>query len=486
MLRLFSSTLSVFRRFLPSWQGELFLPLALVLLSFCVCFNYTLLRNVKEALVVTANVGAAVLPFIKVWAILPTVAIMMAVFTFLARHVSQESLFQGIVGGFLLFFLVFLYVLYPARTILYPATLVEWLQTHLSGGGLSAIGMIGHWPLTLFYVIAESWGVIVLSVLFWGLVNLLIPLSEARLLYPLLNISGHCGCMLAGQIPFFVRKMPPDQVLSLLMGCVLVSCLCIMWLIHHLYRIPHVSTHASMPFSRQDSSNAPSMYQSLRIVMRQPALQAIAMMVAGFSLLVHTTEVFWKDSLQQLYPDFRDYNAYVGNISTYVSILSIPMAFLVPTLLRLFGWKRVALIPPVLLSISSAAFCLSFLYVLSLSGTARFEVGSGAFDLLMSFGCLHMTLALSCKYALFDPTKEMAFIPLNPAQKWTGKAAIDGLGSRLTQSTSSLIMQGGIMIFGSLAACAPYLFPLLFFIFILWIRAIYALGEHFPALAKAQ
>lgn len=477
---------AVFRRFFPTWQGELFLPLALVLLSFCVCFNYTLLRNVKEALIVTANDGALVLPFIKVWAILPTVALMMGLFTFLARRYRQESLFQGIVGGFMLFFLLFLYVLYPARALLYPATLVEWLHMHLPLSAASAIGIIGHWPLTFFYVIAELWGVIVLSVLFWGLVNLLIPLSEARLLYPLLNISGHCGCMLAGQIPFFIRKMPSDQVLALLIGCALVAGFCIMWLLRHLYRIPQVSVLASMPFSKQGAKNAPSMYQSLRIVMRLPALQAIAIMVAGYSMLIYTTEVFWKDSLQQLYPDFRDYNAYVGNISTYVSIVSIPMAFLVPWLLRFFGWKKVALIPPVLLSISSALFCLSFLYTLTLSGTGRFELGSGAFDLLMSCGSLHMTLALSCKYALFDPTKEMAFIPLEPERKWIGKAAIDGVGTRLTQSMSCLIMQGAIMLCGSLAACAPYLFPFLFFILVLWIRAVYALGEQFPALDAVE
>ena len=38
---------------------------------------------------------------------------------------------------------------------------------------------------TLFYVAAEMWGDVVLSLLFWGLANEMTSLQEAPLLYPL-------------------------------------------------------------------------------------------------------------------------------------------------------------------------------------------------------------------------------------------------------------------------------------------------------------
>lgn len=473
---------ALFKRLQLMRQGACFLPTALVLIAFCVCFNYTLLRNVKEALIVTVNHGAAVLPFIKVWAMLPAACLMTALFTFLAMRYRHEHIFQGIVGGFLLFFLFFLYIIYPAQSDLYPTALVAWMQNSLPIGAAGAIGMVAYWPLTLFYVVAELWGVIVLSVLFWGLASLLIPLKEARWLYPLLNISGHCGCMLAGQIPLWLRTTAPDQSLSLLMGCILFSGLAMMCLLHYLYGGLNREEHTVVP----QTQTLLSMRESFFYVFRSKPLQAIATMVAGYSLLIYTTEVFWKNSLQQLYPDFRDYNAYVGRISSYVSLFSIPLAFLLPFLLRTCGWRNIALIPPVLLSISSALFCLSFLYVSSIAESAYFVVGTSAFDMLIGFGSIHMTLALSCKYALFDPTKEMAFIPLDPAFKWTSKAAIDGVGSRLAQSTSSLLMQSAILLLGSLAACAPYLFPFLFLILGLWLRAVYRLSAQFPMLSQTD
>lgn len=466
------------------WQGEGLLSLVLFLIAFCVCFNYTLLRNAKEALVVTVNQGAGVLPFIKVWALLPVACLMTALFTCLAMRFSKESIFQGVVGGFLLFFLLFLYLLYPSRETLVPTQFVHFLQQHLPPGGLNAVGMVAHWPFSCFYVVAELWGALVLSVLFWGLVNCLVPLNAARVLYPLLNISGHLGCMLAGQIPILLRTLPSDQALGYLIGCALFSGFCIMLLVHALYRFSFVQTHAP---ALKPSSNTLSGLQSFSHVLKSRPLQAIATMVIGYSLLVYMTEVFWKDSLQQRFPDFRDYNAYVGGISTYVSLISIPMAFLMPTLLRLFGWRKIALLSPLLLSISSSAFALSFLYASSWMGAgAGLYTRGAALDMLISLGSIHMTLALSCKYALFDPTKEMAFIPLDPALKWTGKAFIDGAGSRFAHSMSSILMQAAMLSFGSLTACAPYLFPLLIVVVVLWMRSVHTLSEQLPALGSGQ
>ena len=52
---------------------------------------------------------------------------------------------------------------------------------------------------TTFYVGAEMWGDVVLSLLFWGLANEMTTMREAPLLYPLFGIGANIGQTLSGK-----------------------------------------------------------------------------------------------------------------------------------------------------------------------------------------------------------------------------------------------------------------------------------------------
>jgi len=83
----------------PANERQKLIPLALMF--FCILFNYTILRDTKDVLMVTApKSGAEVIPFIKTYVNLP-VAIVSAVRTLCwlsscvpqyPRRVSQKSL----------------------------------------------------------------------------------------------------------------------------------------------------------------------------------------------------------------------------------------------------------------------------------------------------------------------------------------------------------------------------------------------------------
>ena len=72
--------------------------------------------------------------------------------------------------------------------------------------------------------------------------------------------------------------------------------------------------------------------------------------------------------------------------------------------------------------------------------------------LAVVFGTAQNIMSKSAKYSLFDPTKEMAYIPLDQESKVKGKAAIDVVGARLGKSGGSLVQQGLIIACGSLGS----------------------------------
>ena len=95
-------------------------------------------------------------------------------------------------------------------------------------------------------------------------------------------------------------------------------------------------------------------------------------------------------------------------------------------------------------------------------------------------------MSKACKYSVFDATKELAFLPLSPESKLKGKSAIDGLGSGIGKSGSSLAYQGFIILLGSVALSTPYVAVILFAVLIAWIFSVVALGRQFKAITHPE
>ncbi len=484
--------------FFPVHKNELKLFLPLVLIFFFICFNYNILRAAKDSLVITApSSGAEIIPFIKVWAILPMALLITLIFTRLANRFTMEKVFYIMLGSFLGFFTLFTTLLYPMRDILHPHEFADYLQSILPAGCKGMIALIRNWTFTAFYVMAEMWSTMIMTVLFWGFANEILNVNIAKRFYVLILIGGNLSSVCAGSISASFSDIGYQWSLSsgmdawqgsllLLTSLLLVSGGIIIGILRwlHLNTLSHESfKHLSETHEKPKMS----LRKNFRYLAQSKYLLCIAAIVIMYNVSINLTEVTWKDQLVRICPNPNEFNAYMGKVLIWSGILATSIAVLYNMLLRRLNWTFNAMITPVILLITGALF-VSFIVCKDTAFGISFATFMGMTPTALGvlFGSIQHCFTRASKYTLFDATKELAFVPLSKESKLKGKAAIDGIGSRLGKSGSSLSYQVLLMAFGTVSATVPFVGCILFFALGTWLVAVYFLGKQFHAITAQR
>lgn len=485
----------------PVHRNEVRKLLPMLIMVFLICFSYSILRNMKDAVVVTAS-GAEVIPFIKVWVMLPMAVLLTALFAKLSNHYSQERVFYYIISGFLACFALFAFVLYPLRDVLHPNALADTLETTLPPGFKGLISTFRNWTFTGFYVMSELWGSLVLNVLFWGFANEVTRIGEARRFYGVFGIGSNLAAILAGQaaiflsqpklfasLPFLAGRDEWEQSQIVLISIILIAGISVMGLFRWMNkRVLNDPSFEEFHHNKQVTKNKgkQSFRESFSYLSNSKYLIYIAVLVVAYNLVINLVEVVWKDQLRQLYPNPNDFNTYMNNLTSSIGIVALISALFMSKIIGSIGWTRTALITPVIMLITCVGFFSFILFKDSLGSIFVSLTGLTPLVIAVFFGGAQNCLSKAAKYSLFDATKEMAYIPLSHESKLKGKAAIDGVGSRFGKSGGSLIHQGLLMIFSTLTASAPYVAGILLLVICYWIYAARRLGTQFNDLIAAQ
>lgn len=124
--------------------------------------------------------GAEVIPFIKTYVNLPAAIGFTGVYASLTNKMEQRDVFYTCVWPFLAFFSLFAVLIYPNRAVLHPHAFVDMLSSFLPAGFSAPLAIIRNWSFAIFYVMAEMWGSVVASLLFWGFANEVTTVDEAK------------------------------------------------------------------------------------------------------------------------------------------------------------------------------------------------------------------------------------------------------------------------------------------------------------------
>ena len=166
---------------------------------FFILFNYTCLRNLKDALVVT-NSGAEALSYLKLFCVTPSAILFMLVYTKASDLLKNEHLFYATLSPFLIFFGLFAFVIYPNRTFFHPSpeTIAAWQAAcptlHWP------IALFGIWSYGVFYVLAELWGSTLIALSFWQFANQVCKMSEAKRMYAFFGLMAQFSLLFVGVV----------------------------------------------------------------------------------------------------------------------------------------------------------------------------------------------------------------------------------------------------------------------------------------------
>jgi AAA family ATP:ADP antiporter len=235
-----------------------------------------------------------------------------------------KNVFYALVIPFLLFFTAFAAFIYPNRALVHPHGLVDFLASYLPANFGAPLAIVRNWSFALFYVMAELWGSVVASLLFWGFANEVTTVEEAKKYYPLFGLGANVALIFSGQYVKWVsnlrRTLAPGVdawavSLQYLMGAVLGSGGVLLMAYKYL-QDKVVSKNDAMKSLKKFPAKKRAkmtMKESAKFLMSSPYIRDLALLVISYGMCINIVEVSWKAKLKQAFPDPNSYSAF----STY-------------------------------------------------------------------------------------------------------------------------------------------------------------------------
>jgi len=482
--------------FWPVHGFEMKKIIPMLVMFFGISFNYTILRDTKDTLIVS-NCGAEAIPFLKVWGVVPMAILFMLAYSKLSNMLSKESLFYTTIAPFLAFFGLFAFVFYPNREMFQPNEFADYLRSVLPVGCSGLVESIRHWIYSLFYIFSELWGSAMISLVFWGFANDITKVTEAKRFYALFGLGANIALIFSGRAIRYacdIRTSVPEGVdawqisLNYLMTMVVLAGILVVgvyyWINRNVLTDPRFYSQSELAKAKKEKPKM-SIKESLLFLGKSPYILCIAVLVMAYGVAINFVEVTWKGQLKLQYSNENDYNTFMGYFSEITGWVTIFMMLFVGGNALRKGWGFAAMITPVVLLLTGTGFFCFVLFRESLTGYIAM-LGTTPLFLAVILGMAQNIMSKSAKYSLFDPTKEIAYIPLDQESKVKGKAAIDVVGARLGKSGGSLVQQVLLVACGSMAAITPYIAVILFAVIAAWIVAVRALNKRFTELTSQK
>jgi ATP:ADP antiporter, AAA family len=433
-----------------------------------------ILKNAKDTIIIT-QIGAEIISTLELFGILPSIVLFSLVYTKLTDRFTITQIFYSLNCSFAGFFILFGFFLYPhAKTIHFDLSALITSLPFLKYPLL----MMANWSYSLFYVMAELWGTVMLSLMFWLVANQISSVDEAKKYYPLFGLIGEFGLILSGALMtvFTLSTVASDwaTTLNYICGSVFIMILLINWGFYFLSKLVGVEV-INKPYLRVHTNL--NLKQSIYHVCSSKYIRLIALMLFCYGVSINLTETLWKKQLSVLYPHSLDYGHFIAKVQILIGITTLSAILLSSFVLRKLSWYHAALITPIIFILTGLPF---FIGIFLSEGIFSIDFAYLALFISVIFGSAQHIFAKAMKYSFFEPTKEILYIPLSEELKTKGKGVADLLGERFGKSFGSVIQLGMLSIItgSTLLSFAPILFMVFLLFIITWFYSLRAINKE--------
>jgi AAA family ATP:ADP antiporter len=224
---------------------------------------------------------------------------------------------------------------------------------------------------------------------------------------------------------------------------------------------------------------------SLKYIAASRYIRLIALLILCYGISINLVEGVWKAQIKMLYPSKSDISDFMGQVQAATAIATIVAMLSGSAMLRLFSWRTNALATPLIILLTGVPFFIFVIYRVAISETVGIPASEILFTAVL-FGAIQNVLSKAVKYSFFDPTKEMAYIPLDEELKSKGKAAADVIGGRLGKSGGALVTFSLLTIVqgADLISLAPKFAVIFVAILVVWLYSAVSLSREFEKANK--
>ena len=457
-------------------------------------------------------------------------------------HLTTRTQFLVVLFSFALFYAVFALLIYPLRRFISPKEWGEHIRSSDPHSAWATFAStLEEWTLGLFYVVSELWSSAVCQLMFWQVANDVMTIRAAKEIYPIIGAMGNAGLVVAGRLLLIfadrrdvdsaraylrviehhhpknlsfldspsnsqpetegqvevsfqrlMDQMDPSETawlgtlvgiaLLVFFGCVFIA-VCYDDVYRRLRLYHPVILHRRSPtpqnqLEKEATEEEMSMFDAWKTLSKSEPLRLVAVLVASYGVSSSLIEVSWKGQVKRAFAGSGEYSRFMGSFWTWTGLSSMGCMVLSSAMLQRLGYRVAVMFTPLAMMGAGGLFFAVAVSVAIAKPADAVLPPDNHLSIAAYAGALAVLVAKSAKYAVFDATKEMVFIPLDKESRGVGKAAIDVVAYRLSKSGGAFALQLVLLFFGSLDDSGLVPIGLLFTVILFsWMRAAYATGK---------